>query len=346
MDSFNQRKYLSLRLKNEKGGVLVALAVALPITFIGILYTLDSCRLLNKRMNLLHAGDEASLAIATTGNLNKTEEEKRINKDFVRNYLSLYLPDAIEFPVIRVEAEEIVTPGQADRVLYGVEAKARFNTYLPTSDKTIKLTYGGASHKSPPLPADYIIAIDASFGWDWNYLTDVNVYVKASKEFIPEFAQMALDQHPDNRIAIMPHDTAVPLRLKTVSGDEMTNERGGPALGCGYLFAPKPDFDLTYSFWAQQPFYRSPTAANASDGSYYKHNDLNYQDYLNTGNINYLTYEIDKLRYEYYEKYVLRSIDPVTRTEVYIGTMDQLADGQIPQLVGKVKCDKNPAYVE
>lgn len=351
-------------LRSEKGSIMVATAIALPVIITGVLYTLDSCRLLNRRMNLLHAGDEATLAIATTGNMNTTAAEKTINETFVKNYLNVYLPDAKSFPLIRVTTEtvnntiESTLPGStastiATSLRYNVYAKAEFNTILPTpeSSRLINLTYGGAADAALPMATDYIIAVDMSYSLaQSNWLTDNVTSLRAAKSFIPTFVAQVLSLHPDNRVAIMPHSESVPQILRDSEGNIIPNERGGPSVGCGYLFAPSSKFALTYPFWSHQPWYRT-TASTKAKGSYAKEDD-NYKEFKKDENAgdenkwNHLTYEIDKARYSYYETFVLRSLDQTTKKAVTLGTMEQLANNQIPELVGKVQCDKNASYVD
>ena len=351
-------------LRSEKGSVMVATAIALPVFVTGVLYTLDSCRLLNRRMNLLHAGDEATLAIATTGNMNTTAAEKEINDTFVRNYLSVYLPDAKSFPLIRVTTETVnntiepTVPGStastvATTLRYNVYAKAEFDTVLPMpeSARLINLTYGGAADTALPMGTDYIFAVDMSYSvHEPNWRDDNTKGLGAAKSFIPTLVTQLLNLHPDNRVAIMPHSESVPQILRDSDGNIIPNERGGPSVGCGYLFVPTEQYKLTYPFWTHQPFYRT-TANTKTAGSYAKEDD-NYKQFVkdesagDANKWNHLTYEIDKARYNYYETFVLRSLDPVSKKSVTLGTMEQLAEEQIPELKGIVKCDKNDSYVE
>jgi len=232
-------------IKRESGAIAPAFAIMLPAMLAMLDFSLESSNLMTEKAQVLHATDEASLAVAAMGLSSMTEEQLEASQALVAKYLEYFIPQMKSMPQVSIKAANNNSSIDGVKYIsYEISAKVDLPLMLGISGTIesgeLNIDTGTRKVKKyTSIPADYVFVVDFSTSQAGNPL-------KILKSVVKEVSEFALEKNENTKIAIVPFSMGVPVKLAD------KNERGGEKVACSVMFVPNAEYDINYAFWADK----------------------------------------------------------------------------------------------
>lgn len=232
-------------INGGSGAIAPAFAIMLPAMLAMLDMGLESANLMTQKTRMLHATDEATLAIAAMGFSEMTEKQMEDSKTLVAKYLEYYLPGVKGTPEVTIKATSNNASMDGIKYInYEVSAKVDLPLILGLSstiesDELSVDTGIRKVKKYTSIPADYVFVVDFSTSQAGNPL-------KILKAVVKEVSEFALEKNENTKVAIVPFSMGVPVKTTD------RNERGGEVVACSAMFVPKANYNINYAFWADK----------------------------------------------------------------------------------------------
>lgn len=299
----NKELHVLRFLRNGNAGISVMFAIILPVLIATFSLGIDGSRFMIKRARLADALSQGSLAVATTNMKLDTEAEKIEGKDLVRSYINYFLPgNELDESTLNVSAN--IAYDQAD------DTEIKSIEYIATAKIISHPIIDGLSRALPGFNKDVPIEADENNGIVRKIMGDVNIEsdiafavdfsgsmlglsggklrIQILRDVVNDLVTQIDNEKSKSKIAIIPFDLGIPVKLMDDTGRDMKNEAGGDRIGCAVPYQFNNEYDIDFAFWANKKIDWSGSGNNTTGPD----RDTIIQSYL------------DLKRYDYYNNYV------------------------------------------
>lgn len=264
----------------QQGAILIFFALSVPVALGFGALAIDGAHVLNSRVRLSQAADEAAIAISAIHNKNASATDKTSNEELAKQYTLFYTGNHGDISNIHVKFSEAnstyyVTSTYETKNLLASHKLAGLEDKMTTGND--RLSSGIISKIGGELiDTDITLVVDMSTSMLCDYDTSMHSPINSCQSYpqIPGYTTI----NPNSRagvlrkivsdlvntyaniqevqFALVPFDFGVPFRPQDsihLKHLPTTNELGGEQIGCSIPYQIQSPFDeIDFNFWANK----------------------------------------------------------------------------------------------
>ncbi|QIQ21313.1 TadE/TadG family type IV pilus assembly protein [Zophobihabitans entericus] len=303
-------------IKSESGAFAIFFAISLPFMIGFGAVAIDGTHVLNTRVRLSAAADEAALAVAIAHNKNESTSEQEYNRTLAENYVNYYTGNRGELKSLNVEYKAnnstyYVTTVYDAQMLLSTPALTGYDKYMTVGND--RLSSGIATKIDSTTSSDVTFVLDFSSSTTCDTsISSCNLWSSTSgtntrADLLKTVVNSILSKYKTTegiQFSVVPFDTGVPFRPEqavNITNLKTKNEVGGEQVGCSVPYTLlQPYNKIDFSFWANKYLDFEFSSSIRYESKYY----------------NRTFYNMDGYRYLYYSKVVGPSMGLTTGAQL------------------------------